>query len=234
MVVGGGEGAPSDDGRYLPLLGTSAAGESALVYDLSAGRLVGQRLLGPAGSVDWVGMSQTGGQVVVSFFADGPGASQGVAVSDPSLSAIRHLTDSSEHADLGRTTAGLDVYVTVDYRGPTERILSYPLSGGAPTVVLETDRVGTHVSCEHEPARLVLPERHRSGPAPLTGSGTSCVHARRERDHRVVRARVPEPRRPVRGPRLRGPEPHRRPGPVGSDWLGGPTAPGYAYVASAD
>ena len=47
VVVGGGEGAPSDDGRYLPLLGTSAAGESALVYDLSAGRLVGQRLLGP-------------------------------------------------------------------------------------------------------------------------------------------------------------------------------------------
>src|ERR1700684_4188733 len=65
VVVGGGEGSPSNDGRYLTLVGRSAAGESALVFDLVAGRLVGERLLGPAGSVDWVAMSQSGASVVV-------------------------------------------------------------------------------------------------------------------------------------------------------------------------
>ena len=180
-------------------------------------------------------MSQTGGQVVVSFFADGPGASQGVAVSDPSLSAMRHLTDSSEHADLGRTAAGQDVYVTVDYRGPTERILSYPLSGGAPTVVLETDRVGTHVSCRNtsRPGWCYLsdtavdrPRSPGSGTVlafTLDGSGTTASYA-----HEYQSRGAPYGSRAFAVPNRTGDRVL-----FGSDWLGGPTAPGYAYVASA-
>ena len=91
-------------GDYVALLGHSASGDSALVYDLVANRLVGQRLLGPAGSVDWVAMSQSGDAVLVSFFADGPGSEQGVAVYDRSMRPVRHLTDSENGVGQVRKT----------------------------------------------------------------------------------------------------------------------------------
>jgi hypothetical protein len=235
VVVGGGEGSPSNDDRYLALLGTSPAGESGLVYDLRARRLVGERLLGPPNSVDWVAMSQSGEAVVVSYFADGPGPKQGVAVFDRSMHPLRHLADSSEHADLGRTIAGTDVYVTIDYRGSGERILSYPLDGAPPTVDLVTDGVGTHVSCRNtsRPGWCYLSDTAVDRPG-SPGSGVVLAFALDGSRATAPFAHEYQSRGAPYGSRAFA-VPNRTGDRVlfGSDWLGGPTAPGYAYVAWA-
>ena len=236
VVVGGGEGSPSNDDHYLALLGRSAAGDSALVYDLSAGRLVGQRLLGPTGSVDWVAMSQSGAASSwPSFFADGPGTQQGVAVFDRTMRPVRHLTDSSEHADLGRTAAGQDVYVTVDYNGAyrTCPLLSRGRAARRPWRCRRRG-VGTHVSCRNT---------SRPGWCYLSDTAVDRPHRARFRDgprvhpRRLAARRTPfaheyqSQRRPTMGP-VPSPSSKRTGDRVlfGSDWLGGPAAPGYAYV----
>ena len=106
------EGTPSQDGnRYAWLVYDDEEDPIAVVtYDLSNNSLGGVLDISetPGGRTDWVSVSPTGENVVLS-------GESGVFAYDFNLTNSRQLHDKAEHSDIALSASGDDVYVHVDF-----------------------------------------------------------------------------------------------------------------------
>lgn len=113
LDVGYSEGNLSIDDRWVVLIANNASGVSLIVYDILNDVIEGQQSFGTA-SIDWVSMSQSGNYVVVQYNNDGSGTYQGTKVYDRNLNFLRHLSNRTEHGDLGYDQQGNEVFVAYD------------------------------------------------------------------------------------------------------------------------
>src|SRR5690606_20068098 len=148
------DGNHATDDRWVALVATNASGISLIVYDILNNVIEGQQSFGSA-SIDWVSMSQSGNYVVVQYNTDGSGTHQGTKVYDRNLNFLRHLSNRTEHGDLGYDQQGNEVFVAYD--GVSGYSLSYiRLDNGAkqglfPFTGNAGDRGlwGGHISCRN-------------------------------------------------------------------------------------
>jgi hypothetical protein len=138
--LGQGEGNPSEDGRYVPVVATRAADGRRVVYvaDVQQGTkspdidVAAQGI----GDLDWAGVSPSGAYVFLFGTIDGVwGRSKTFARASLTLHA--YWTDHpTGHADLGRDAAGNDVLFGGANGGPySSRFIARRLADGGVTVL---------------------------------------------------------------------------------------------------
>jgi len=112
MSLGNGEGNLSNDDRLMVLIGRLSNGtRDILVYDMHSDTVVSKMNVG-TNAVDWAGVSQLGGYVVVVYGSSGSGSYRGSKSYDINLKNERHLYNGTPHGDLGIDAQGNEVFVT--------------------------------------------------------------------------------------------------------------------------
>lgn len=149
LSFGEGEGNFSIDGRYIALTPTISGHYWVYVYDMQAGNVASSFDLGTT-QPDWVSMDQTGTYVVVNWKTDGTSRSQGMEVFSRAGAFLRQIYPNGEHGDLGISTAGDAVYVTMSEGATGNSIDMRRLADGAATAIWPgTDIYNGHLSCRN-------------------------------------------------------------------------------------
>ena len=176
LTIGNEEGSPANDDRTIALIASRDGSTAVISFDPVGNVVLGTKSIGTAGArLDWAASSQSGRYIVLSWGPDGSAAGSGVELYDRTMRLVRHLTPSSEHADMGYDTSGQEVYVTMDYAsGAAENrlhVTTIRLGDGKRTTVLRTDWVGTHVSCRNirRPGWCYVSDAVADRPSRVTG-----------------------------------------------------------------
>ena len=162
LSFGEGEGNFSHDGRYIALTPTISSHYWVYVYDLVDDAVESTFDLGTT-QPDWVSMSPSGDYVVVNWAQDEPGGTygtrnKGVEVFSRDGTFLRQLCPGGEHGDLGFSTAGDEVLVTMaegwklpNSSGTAASIDMIRLSDATRTKVWppDGDIYASHVSCRN-------------------------------------------------------------------------------------
>ena len=160
------EGGPSADARYW-CFQAEATGFGILgvfTYDLQTQTVLGTRSM--TRRPDHVSMSASGRYCVVSNL-DGDG---GTVAWNRTFTSSRPLHATSEHSDLGLSSAGEDLFVFVDYQSNDGDLVMVNLDTGVRTTLFPTyiDRSATayHVSAKSfgAPGWMLLSTYAYSGP----------------------------------------------------------------------
>jgi len=114
---GYGEGNQSADDKYIGLIGHSGSDKILIVYDIQLDEVVGTKNIGSGGSIDWFSISQLGNFAVISYADNGSGPMQGFKSYDVNFNNEVHVSDHTEHSDLGIDANGNEVIVS--YQGPS-------------------------------------------------------------------------------------------------------------------
>ncbi|HTO17117.1 MAG TPA: hypothetical protein VLZ83_15205, partial [Edaphocola sp.] len=138
----------SADDKYVALYGTkSSTGDSCwvIVYNVENDVVVSETNLNTnIANIDWVSMSQSGNYVVVLYKSRGMGVHQGTKSFDRSMNLVKHLTNTTQHGDLGYDQNGNEVWVFYDMG----YLKSATLEGGE-GVIQYASMQGGHVSCRN-------------------------------------------------------------------------------------
>lgn len=243
LTIGHGQGSPANDDHGLVLIATGPERTRVLNYDPLTDRVLGSLVLSSADArtLEWAAVSQTGDHVVLSWGPDGDGPGQGVEVLDRTLQRRRALFPYSEASDLCLDEAGEDVHVTFDpttgkTQGDQQKIVSVRLRDGAVQDVLRTDWVGSDLSCRNteRPGWAYVSDGAADRPRARTG-GFDEVYAVALDGSGTVQRFAHARQSPGAEPSARSSAVPSRDGTRvlwASDWLGGPDAPTYAYVAT--
>ena len=128
-VRNGDEGNPDDTDRYWAFIGQTSGyvQGGVLVYDRTDDNVISGKTLGAGGvcgagacptSVNWIGMSHTGGHVVINWDLDSSDGvmterGYGTEVFDRSLNYIGKISEKDWHMDMAQLADGTDVMVGV-------------------------------------------------------------------------------------------------------------------------
>lgn len=109
ITIGDGEGSPDINDTYICILTTVGGNRFINVVNLQTGSLVSSTQL--AGFPDWACISPDGNYVVVSYGATGSGSTQGLKRYTKDGTNLTHLSNYTEHWDMGWDVNGDEVYV---------------------------------------------------------------------------------------------------------------------------
>ena len=148
MGIGPYEGNLSNDDRYVALHGTRSGQSRIITFDTTTSSVIAEIGVGP--SFDFAKISQDGNWVVTGHTAAGSNQVSGINVYSRNLVFQRHLTDVSEHGDMGVDSNGNQVWV--QYASDDASVAMWRLSDGGRTTLLPSGSSGVwggHLSCRN-------------------------------------------------------------------------------------
>lgn len=146
--IGGGEGNLSNDDRYVLLNCQSAAGNTAVSFDIETNQIIGTLPL--SASYDWGGFSHSGKYIVIANIRIPE--QQSLFRYNKFLGDPLKITTFSGHADLGVDDNGEDVFVEISW----DYVFYYNLATGERTNLNLSDPVDNIVGHGHISCRAIL------------------------------------------------------------------------------